>query len=65
MKVGDMKTWKEHTIGVRQLARLLFNNNFIDPGLVLNSWDYGGKQELLAFYISFAILYTQIDPSAN
>ena len=35
MKVGGSKTWKELTIGVQQLVRLLFNNNFINPGLVL------------------------------
>ena len=35
MKVGGIKTWKELTIGVQQLVRLLFNNNFINPGLVL------------------------------
>ena len=35
MKVGGIKTWKELTIGVQQLVRLLFNNDFINPGLVL------------------------------
>ena len=35
MKVGGIKTWKELTIGVQQLVRLLFNNNLINPGLVL------------------------------
>ena len=35
MKVGGIKTWKEFTIGVQQLVRLLFSNNFINPGLVL------------------------------
>ena len=35
MKVGGIKTWKELTIGVQQLVGLLFNNNFINPGLVL------------------------------
>ena len=35
MKVGGIKTWKELTTGVQQLVRLLFNNNFISPGLVL------------------------------
>ena len=35
MKVGGIKTWKELTIGVQHLARLPFNNNFINPGLVL------------------------------
>ena len=35
MKVGDVTTWKEVTIDVQQLVRLLFNNNFINPGLVL------------------------------
>ena len=35
MKVGGIKTWKELTICVQQLVRLLFNNNFINPGLVL------------------------------
>ena len=35
MKVGGTKTWKELTIGVQQLVRLLFNNNFIDAGRVL------------------------------
>ena len=32
MKVGGIKTWKELTIGVQELAKLLFNNNFINPG---------------------------------
>ena len=31
MKAGGIKTWKEFTIGVQQLIRLLFNNNFINP----------------------------------
>ena len=35
MKVGGIETWKELTIGVQQLVRLLFNNNFINPELVL------------------------------
>ena len=35
MKVGGIKTWKELTIGVQQLVRLLFHINFINPGLVL------------------------------
>ena len=35
MKVGGIKTWKELTISVKQLVRLLFNNNFINPGPVL------------------------------
>ena len=35
MKVGGIKTWKELTIGVQQLVRLLFNNDFINPGPVL------------------------------
>ena len=39
MEVGLVKTWKELTIGVQQLVRLLFNNNFINPGLVLNVKD--------------------------
>ena len=33
MKVGGIKIWKEHTIGVQQLIRLLFNNNVANPGL--------------------------------
>ena len=37
MKVRGMKTWKELTTGVQQLVRLLFNNNFINSGLVLKS----------------------------
>ena len=36
MKVGGIKTWKKLTIGVQQLVRLLFNNNFINPGCHLN-----------------------------
>ena len=32
MKVGGIKTLKELAIGVQQLVRLLFNNNFINPG---------------------------------
>ena len=35
MKVGGINTWKELTIGVQQLARLLFDNNFIIPEFVL------------------------------
>ena len=35
MKVGGIKTWKELAIGVQQLVKLLFNNNFMNPGLVL------------------------------
>ena len=35
LKVGGIKTWKELTIGVQQLVRLLYSNNFIKPGLVL------------------------------
>ena len=35
MKVGGIKTWKELTTGVQQLVSLLFNNNFINPRLVL------------------------------
>ena len=35
MKVQGMKTWKELTTGVQQMVRMLFNNNLIDPGLVL------------------------------
>ena len=35
MKVRGMKAWKELTTGVQQLVRLLFGNNFINPGLFL------------------------------
>ena len=35
MQVGGSKTWIGLTIGVQQLVRLLFNNDFINPGLVL------------------------------
>ena len=35
MEVGGIKTWKELTIGVQQLVKLLFNNNFINSGLFL------------------------------
>ena len=35
MKVEGIKTWKELTIGVQQLVMVLFNNNFINHGLVL------------------------------
>ena len=35
MKVGGITTWKELVIGVQQLVRLLFNNNFISPELLL------------------------------
>ena len=31
MKARGIKTWRELTIGVQQLVRLLFNNNFINP----------------------------------
>ena len=31
MKVGDVTTWKELTIGIQQLVKLLFDNNFIYP----------------------------------
>ena len=34
-KVRGMTTWKELMTGVKQLVRLLFKNNFINPGLVL------------------------------
>ena len=40
MKVRGIKTWKELTIGVQQSVRLLFNNNFINPGLVLSNGMY-------------------------
>ena len=36
MKVGGIETWKELTIGIQQLVRLLFNYNFTNPGLVLS-----------------------------
>ena len=35
MKVRGMKTLKELMTGVQQLVRLLFNDNFVNPGLVL------------------------------
>ena len=35
MKVGGIKTWKILTNGIQQLVRVLFSNNFINPGLVL------------------------------
>ena len=35
MKVGGIRTWQELTIDVQQLVTLLFNNNLINPGLVL------------------------------
>ena len=35
MKVQATKTWKKLTTGVQQLVKLLFNNNFINPGHVL------------------------------
>ena len=35
IKVRATKTWKELTTGVQQLLRLLFDNNSINPGLVL------------------------------
>ena len=38
MKVQGLKTWKELTTGVQQLVRLLFNNNSINPGLVLQKF---------------------------
>ena len=31
------QTWKKLTTGVRQLARLLFDNNLVNPGLVLQN----------------------------
>ena len=34
-EVRGMKTWKELTTGVQQLVRLLFNNDFVNPGLSL------------------------------
>ena len=34
MKVGDVTSWKKLTIGVQQVVRLLFDNHFINPGLV-------------------------------
>ena len=36
MKAGGIKTWKELTIGVQQLARLLFKNDFSTPDLSFN-----------------------------
>ena len=38
MTVGDVTTWKELTIGVRQLVGLIFDNNFMNPGLFFNRW---------------------------
>ena len=35
MKVGGIKTWKELSIGIQQLVKLLFNNNFFNPTLIL------------------------------
>ena len=35
MKVRATINWKEFKTSVQQLVRLLFNNNFINPGLVL------------------------------
>ena len=35
MKVGGIKPWKELMIGVQQLVWLLFNIDFINPGLVI------------------------------
>ena len=35
MKFGASKTRKELTIGIQQLVRLLFESNFINPGLAL------------------------------
>ena len=35
MKVGDVTTWKGLTIGVLQSVGLLYDNDFINPGLVL------------------------------
>ena len=35
MKVRGIKTWKELTTDVKQLARLLFDNNSMNPGLVI------------------------------
>ena len=35
MKARGIKTWKEVITGVQQLVRLLFNNSFMSPGLVL------------------------------
>ena len=35
MKVGGIKTWKELATCVQQLVRLLFNNDFVNPGLFL------------------------------
>ena len=35
MKVQGLKTWKELTTSFQQLVRLLFNDDFINPRLVL------------------------------
>ena len=37
MKVAGIKTWNQPTIDLQQLVRLVFNNDFINPGLVLQS----------------------------
>ena len=34
IKVGGIETWEELMAGVQHLEKLLFNNNFINPGLV-------------------------------
>ena len=47
MKVGGIKTWKELTTGVQQLVRLLFNNNLINPGLILEGELTTGVQQLV------------------
>ena len=38
MKVGGIRTWKELTIGVQQVVRLLFNNNFIKKAGLYCIW---------------------------
>ena len=46
MKVGGIKTWKELTIGVQQLVRLLLYHNFINLSpsdkwlLIYESFDF-------------------------
>ena len=52
MKVQSLKTWKELTTGVEQLVRLLFNNNFINVGLVLSQRPLACTKEEFAVLIS-------------
>ena len=59
MKVGGFKTSKKLTIGVQQLVRLIFNNNFINPGLVLQRKTKLGIVRKVVFIVLVLTVPTQ------